>query len=91
MPLKEPLLPMRLLKNRGWDITVILWGIGAAVYYANAILWPNMVATMFAANRSYGNMWVGLVACIPNSGILFGEYIGCCKSSILWNSPEQQD
>ena len=28
MPLKEPLLPMYLLKNTGWDVTVIIWAIG---------------------------------------------------------------
>jgi hypothetical protein len=72
--LKEPLLPMRLLKNKGWNVTVILWALGAAVYYANAILWPSMVATMFASGHS--NMWAGALSCLPNCGILFGEYCG---------------
>jgi hypothetical protein len=72
--LKEPLLPLRLLKNKGWNVTVILWALGAAVYYANAILWPSMVATMFASGHS--NMWAGALSCLPNCGILFGEYCG---------------
>jgi nucleoside recognition membrane protein YjiH len=72
--LKEPLLPMRLLRNRGWNVTVILWALGAAVYYANAILWPSMVATMFASGHS--SMWAGALSCLPNCGILFGEYCG---------------
>ena len=37
-PLKEPLLPMRLFKNGGRAITILLWALGAAVYYALAIL-----------------------------------------------------
>lgn len=72
--LKEPLLPPRLLRNKGFDVTVILWALGAAVYYANAILWPSMVATMFSSGHSM--MWAGWISCLPNCGILFGEYCG---------------
>jgi hypothetical protein len=75
MPLKEPLLPMHLLRNRGWNITVILWSLGAGVYYANALLWPSMVASMFAGG--HGPMWIGWISCLPNCGILFGEYCAC--------------
>ncbi|KAF1989204.1 fungal trichothecene efflux pump [Aulographum hederae CBS 113979] len=74
VPLKEPLLPMHLFRNRGWVISVILWSLGAAVYYALAILWPSMVATLYASGHS--TMWAGWMSCISNSGILFGEYVG---------------
>ena len=72
LPLKEPLLPMYLLKNRGWDVTIVIWAIGAGVYYANALLWPGMVNSMYAGG--HGPMWIGWMSCIPNCGILFGEY-----------------
>lgn len=73
-PLKEPLLPMHLLKNMPWNITVLLWALGAAIYYALAILWPSMVATLYSAG--HGVMWAGWMSCISNSGILFGEFVG---------------
>ena len=72
VPLKEPLVPMHLFKQRSWNVSVILWALGAAVYYANAILWPSMVATLYAPGHSV--MWAGWASCVANSGILFGEY-----------------
>jgi hypothetical protein len=73
-PLKEPLLPMYLFRNRGWNVSVLLWSLGASTYYALAILWPSMVATLYRGN--HGFMWVGWVSCLSNCGILFGEYCG---------------
>ncbi|KAF2472865.1 MFS general substrate transporter [Lindgomyces ingoldianus] len=73
-PLKEPLLPMRLFKNMPWNITVLLWALGAAVYYALAIIWPSMVAVLYSGGHSV--MWAGWVSCVSNSGILFGEFVG---------------
>jgi uncharacterized membrane protein len=72
--LKEPLVPMHLLKNMPWNVTVLLWALGAAVYYALAIIWPSMVAVLYSSG--HGVMWAGLVSCISNSGILFGEFVG---------------
>ncbi|KAF2122211.1 fungal trichothecene efflux pump [Lophiotrema nucula] len=72
--LKEPLLPMHLLKNMKWNVTVLLWALGAAIYYALAILWPSMVAVLYSSG--HGVMWAGWVSCVSNSGILFGEFVG---------------
>jgi hypothetical protein len=72
--LKEPLLPLHLFSNRGWVISIILWALGAAVYYANAILWPSMVAAMYSEGHS--TTWAGWVSCLPGCGILAGEYVG---------------
>ncbi|KAF2817406.1 MFS general substrate transporter [Mytilinidion resinicola] len=72
--LKEPLLPIRLFRNTGWVITIIPWALGAAVYYALAILWASMVATLYSGGHSA--MWAGWRSCLSNCGILFGEYCG---------------
>lgn len=74
MPLKEPLLPPYLFRNRGWWVSVILWSLGASTYYALAIIWPSMVAVLYRGDHGY--MWVGWVSCLSNCGILFGEYVG---------------
>jgi len=73
-PLKEPLLPLHVLNNLGWNISVLLWALGAAIYYALAILWPSMVATLYSSGHNV--MWAGWMSCISNSGILFGEMVG---------------
>lgn len=72
--LKEPLMPVYLFKNKNWNVIIVLWALGAAVYYANAILWPGMVASVYS--EGHGVMWIGWMSCIPNCGILFGEYCG---------------
>lgn len=72
-PLKEPLVPMHLFKERGYVVSVLLWALGASVYYANAILWPSMVNSLYAAD--HGVMWGGWASCLANSGITLGEFL----------------
>ncbi|CAK7235759.1 hypothetical protein SCUCBS95973_009376 [Sporothrix curviconia] len=69
---REPMMPIHVFRHRGWNITILLWSLGAAIYYANAILWPGLVAVCFAAGHS--SMWAGWMSCIPSCGILAGEF-----------------
>jgi hypothetical protein len=71
----EPLVPPSLFLNRGWVITALLWGTGSALYYANAILWPAMVAVMY----SPGHGWVrnGFLSSVPGAAIILGEFASC--------------
>lgn len=48
MKLKEPLVPMRLFLHRSWVASTILSGLGQSIYYAFAIVWPQMVALLYA-------------------------------------------
>ncbi len=70
--LKEPMMPIHVFADRGWNITIILWALGAAIYYANAILWPSMVSALYSSGHS--SMWAGWTSCIPGCGILIGEF-----------------
>lgn len=72
-PLKEPIMPIHFYKRKEWNVTIILWGLGATMYYANALLYPNMIATLYSDGRDI--MWVGWASCIANSGIIFGEWL----------------
>lgn len=38
MPLKEPLMPLRVVTNREWIISALLTSIGASIYYAFAVV-----------------------------------------------------
>ncbi|KIH93737.1 hypothetical protein SPBR_04155 [Sporothrix brasiliensis 5110] len=70
---KEPMMPIHVFRHRGWNITIVLWSLGAAaIYYANAILWPSMVAALYSEGHS--RMWAGWMSCIPGCGILAGEF-----------------
>lgn len=73
-PPQEPLIRIEFFKNRGWLSSALLLGIGASVYYSQALIFPQMAATVYGADK--GPMWVGLVGCLPGIGITTGEIIG---------------
>lgn len=47
VPLKKPLIPLRLFKDGRWVVACLLLGLGAGVYYAFAIIWPMQVAGLY--------------------------------------------
>ncbi|KAF4980103.1 hypothetical protein FZEAL_3824 [Fusarium zealandicum] len=71
--LKEPLVPMHLFKNHGWNAATILSGLGASVYYAFALVWPSMVTVLYDDGDQMTSAWyssfVGLF-------IIVGEVVG---------------
>lgn len=75
VPLKEPLLPVHLLNNRGLMLSIILWSLGASIYYAFAIVFPGMLLTLYA-DKHPDPMWSGYAALALNGGISFGEIVG---------------
>lgn len=84
MNLKEPLVPMHLFKNHGWNAATILSGLGASVYYALAIVWPNMLNTMYNDMDTITSAWyaslVGLFIIVGEVvGGVFGKSIGHLK------------
>jgi MFS family permease len=72
-PLKEPLVPMHLFRNIPWVMSTVVLGVGAGMYYAFAIIWPSMVAVLYAdGDQMYG----GWLASLVGLGLLAGEIIG---------------
>jgi MFS family permease len=71
--LQEPLIPRHLLKNRDFMFTIILLGFGASVYYAFALVWPQMVATVY---NHHGLMTNGWVSCIVGIALAAGQLSG---------------
>lgn len=73
VPLKEPLLPKNLMTNRDWLVTVMIWSLGSSIYYGFALVWPQMVATLYANGRL---MWSGWAASVLGGGFVLGECLG---------------
>jgi hypothetical protein len=48
--LEYPLIPMRLFKNIEYDANVACASFGAVVYYANTVIWPNMIGALFTSD-----------------------------------------
>ncbi|KIW03535.1 uncharacterized protein PV09_05296 [Verruconis gallopava] len=72
--LEEPLLPMHLFENFAWVVACILLGIGASIYYAMAIIWPQMIAVLFTTDGG-ASMTAGWWACSPSIAINVGQIV----------------
>jgi MFS family permease len=82
--LKEPLVPMRALRDVGFAAAVVTSGIGASLYYALSIVWPQMVAQVYTSDDFMEIGWEASIvgACWVlgeiTSGVL-AKYIGKIK------------
>lgn len=71
--LKEPLVPMHLFKNTSWVAATVLSGLGASVYYALALIWPNMVTILYDDGDVMTSAWY---ACFVGLFITVGQVFG---------------
>ncbi|CAK7210129.1 hypothetical protein SBRCBS47491_000666 [Sporothrix bragantina] len=51
MPLEQPLLPIKLLKNRGYVAIVIVASIGQMALTALSILWPQQIEYLYTTDN----------------------------------------
>lgn len=51
MPLEQALLPMKLLKNRGYVAIVIVASIGQMALTALSILWPQQIENLYTTDN----------------------------------------
>lgn len=84
--LKEPMIPMHLLKNRGYVASFLSLSLGASVYYSQAIIWPEMAANVYSNGRL---MWAGWVATLVGIGITVGEMIGGSVAKLIGKTKYQ--
>ncbi|KAH7066109.1 fungal trichothecene efflux pump [Paraphoma chrysanthemicola] len=70
--LEYPLIPMRLFKNIAYDANVACASLAAIVYYANSIIWPTMVSSLFTTDVTE----IGWLSCAVGGGLLLGQILG---------------
>jgi MFS family permease len=75
-PLKEPLIPIYLFRDRGWVASNLLLAIGASVYYATGLVWPQMVSAVYSASHHSNPMWAGYTSSLVGIFIAVGEMAG---------------
>jgi hypothetical protein len=71
MPLKQPLLPVKLLKTRNLVAVVFVGSVGQMVYYALNVLWPQQITSLFTTN----NIIIGLMSSTTGVSLVLGEAI----------------
>ncbi|PGH00780.1 hypothetical protein AJ80_09119 [Polytolypa hystricis UAMH7299] len=70
--LEEPLMPLHLFKNIEWVAAVVVSGLGASIYYAFSIVWPQMVIVLYQGDDQ---MYGGWLSTLVGVGIIFGEIV----------------
>jgi Fungal trichothecene efflux pump (TRI12) len=78
--LKEPLIPMHFFRDRGWLAAVLSLSLGASVFYSQAVIWPQMVANVYANGRI---MWGAWVANLVGIGVTSGMAIGGSVAKLI--------
>lgn len=73
MKLKEPLMPINLFTNRGWNVATIVSGVGASMFYAFAVVWPRMVAELYTDSTDV--MMSAFIASLQSLSITIGEIL----------------
>lgn len=71
MPLKQPLLPLRLFKHPNIVPVVLVGCVGQMVYYALNVLFPQQAAQLFTTN----NILIGLMSSTVGASLAVGEFI----------------
>jgi len=57
-------------------IVIIIVAVGASVYYAFAIIWPTMVATVYTSDSTYAGWLSCLTGCAINLEQIAGGALG---------------
>ncbi|OCK77436.1 MFS general substrate transporter [Lepidopterella palustris CBS 459.81] len=86
MNLTEPLVPMVVFRNIPWNAATVLSGLGASIYYAFAIVWPQMVGTMYADTTSpIATAWLSSVSGLGwVFGVISGGLVARRVTHIKW-------
>ncbi|KAF9887642.1 hypothetical protein FE257_009735 [Aspergillus nanangensis] len=71
MPLKQPLLPVKLLKIRNLVACVIVGSVGQMVWYALNVLWPTQITQFYTTD----NILVGIMSSTTGVALACGEFI----------------
>ncbi|RAL02180.1 trichothecene efflux pump [Aspergillus ibericus CBS 121593] len=69
VPLEQPLLPMSLLRNRGYAGAVCSALVGNMVYFSMSLLWPTAISALFTTNT----VKAGWLSISTGAGVLVGE------------------
>ncbi|CAK7219829.1 hypothetical protein SBRCBS47491_003983 [Sporothrix bragantina] len=71
-PLREPLVPMHIVRDLKWVCNSAVLGLGASAYYSLAIIWPMQASVVYGAT----DIELGALSAIPGIAIVVGQCIG---------------
>ncbi|KAL4812506.1 fungal trichothecene efflux pump [Aspergillus spinulosporus] len=69
---ERPFMPPRLFKNIGFVAIVADAAVGAMVYYAFTVLWPQLIESIYTTD----SIQIGLQSSVVGGGVLLGQILG---------------
>src|ERR1700760_717255 len=72
MPLKYPLVPMRVFRSRAYNGIVTTALVGSMIYYSMTVLWPSQVSNLYTTDI----MYAGWLSVTVGAGTLLGQVVG---------------
>ncbi|KAJ6106141.1 hypothetical protein N7512_009658 [Penicillium capsulatum] len=72
VPLEQPLMPVSILKHRGYTATVCSALVGNMVYYSWSLLWPQAIAALFTTDP----IETGWLSVSIGISVIVGEIVG---------------
>lgn len=61
-PLKQPILPIKILKNKNYVAIVILAAVGQMAFFCMSVIWPQQIAALYSTdNIEIG--WMSVSSC----------------------------
>ncbi|RAK94022.1 siderophore iron transporter [Aspergillus costaricaensis CBS 115574] len=69
VPLQQPLLPMSLLRNRGYAGAVCSALVGNMVYFSMSLLWPTAITALYTTDT----IKTGWLSISTGTGVIVGE------------------
>ncbi|GKZ37917.1 hypothetical protein AbraIFM66950_009749 [Aspergillus brasiliensis] len=69
IPLQQPLLPMSLLRNRGYVGAVCSALVGNMVYFSMSLLWPTAITALYTTDT----IKTGWLSISTGAGVIVGE------------------
>ena len=70
-PLEQPLLPMKLLKNRNYVAISVTACVGTMIYFSMNVLWPQQVAALYTTDETT----IGWLSCTTGIGVICGQVL----------------
>ncbi|KAJ4990940.1 trichothecene efflux pump [Stagonosporopsis vannaccii] len=79
MPLKEPLVPRGLFKNRAWLVVSIVGALSASIFFGFAIVFPQLVFGVWTTDQTYGSILACALPGAYTAGVIISalvRYVG---------------
>ncbi|KAF2178609.1 fungal trichothecene efflux pump [Zopfia rhizophila CBS 207.26] len=86
VPLKYPLIPMKLFANGQFMALVGVAAVASMFYYSLTVIWPQMITSLYSSDQ----IMIGLMSGVLGGSIAFGQVVGGGTIKFGWGHRQLQ-